>query len=223
MATRCAILTVLIFSISGCAGSRWARSDAEYELKYPEHSDKILQTVKQAVDARFIGGRSGAYGSFGGSSQPSTVTAEVGLIRVVKPWLETRAGVVGIAGSPNKSLYGGGTAGIRINSPSRLAPFVGVGAYAGIEPWELIEDRESDFPDTGDDDFEASDFIFAAAPEVGMHYWITPEYRLTTSASYYAGWSAEPWLYSVSLTFVRGEQKAEPTDWSNWSAENWTN
>ena len=218
MTVHFAFLALLAVSLCGCAGSRWARSDAEYELKYPEHSDDILQTAKQAVDARFIGGRSGAYGGFGGGSQPSSVTTEVGMMLMVKPWLESRAGFVGIAGSPNESLYGGGTAGLRLNSPSRLAPFVGANAYAGVEPLELLGDRESLFE--VDEDGE-SNFVFALAPEAGVHYWITPQCRLTTSASYYLGWSSKPWFYSVGLSFVRGEKATKRTDWSDWSAEDW--
>ena len=205
--------------MTGCAGSRWARSDAEYELKYPEHSSDVLQTLKQSIDARFIGGRDGYYVSVGGGDEPTIASGEIGKLLMVKPWLESRFGLVGLAGSPNESLYGGGNLGIRAQLPSRLAPFVGFGGYAGMEPWRLLDVNQEDF--LQEPDRQKSEFTLTAYPEVGLHFWVTPEIRMTGSASYYLGWGDDAWLFSFAFSRVPG-QKSEPRqNWKDWTAESW--
>ena len=69
---------------------------------------------------------------------------------------------------------------------------MGVGAYLGSAPGEPAADEESDA-------------LVAAYPEVGVHYWVTPRVRLTSSASYYVTTSAvnrEFPLIGVSLSFL---------------------
>ena len=176
--------------------------------------------AKQSVDARFIGGRDGYYTSVASGTKPVTGSAEIGILVMPTPFFETRAGATGIVGSPGESLYGGGNLGVRLHSPSRFAPFIGVGGYAGMEPWELLHDGD-DLLTSTTHEHDGSEFVLAVYPELGAHFWLTPQWRLTTSTSYYIGWGEEPWFFSIGLAKIPGP-KAPPRieTWiGDWLAE----
>ena len=209
------ILACVTTALTGCTGSRWARSDADYARKYSKHSDDVLQMAKQSLDARFVGGRNGFYTSVASGTEPATASAELGMLVMPWSWLETRVGATGIVGSPGESIYGGGTLGVRLQSPSRFSPFIGVGGYVGEEPWEILEDvlNENDDWSTETSDNDSGDsIVFAGYPELGAHFWLTPRWRLTTSMSYYVGWSEEPWFFSIGVAKIPGPDALPATE-----------
>src|SRR5690606_4043381 len=98
------------------------------------------------------------------------------------------------------------TAGARLQSPSRLAPFVGMGTYAGTSP-KMFENGPNFIDDDGDgqidepDEF-GEDGVLAVYPEAGVHFWLTPGWRLTGSASYWTALTEKAdgfWMWNISL------------------------
>jgi len=179
------ILTALVIASVGCQGSRWARSDPKYADKYDRHTGNLLKMTKQAIDARHVEGRGGVYSSVVMSDDPVVGGAQVGAF-AYPPGLdgavETRGALAVLVAEGDAPVSIGIDLGARLQSPSRLAPFAGIGAYGGYlpSPGDFI-DVLSDEPVLDDD----TKFIGAIYPEVGVHYWLTPRWRLTASASHY--------------------------------------
>ena len=104
------------------------------------------------------------------------------------------AGMIAVDGDPSQSLsqnaFGGINLGVRAQSPTRVAPFVGAGVFAGASSYYELAD--SDGVDNDDDFFidepgeerETNDYFAAVYPEVGVHAWLTSNWRATASASY---------------------------------------
>lgn len=200
------ILPILILLLSGCAGSRWAKDDPDYAAKYPHHTDDVGRTIKQAVDARHLTQKGGAYGGLSARDEPTATGAEFGLFRYPNPYLEGRVGVAGLFyESDNIPMSGGGLAAARLQTPTRLAPFVGIGGYAGMTPemganHDNIDNDGDFYIDEGDE--TEQDFVFAMIPETGCHFWLTPGWRLTGSASYYmpsSGREDDFWMFGISV------------------------
>jgi hypothetical protein len=212
---------------AGCTGSRWARDDVDYAHKYAEHTDDSVRTVKQAVDARHVIGKRGMYAGFAGRDEPFGAGAEAGVFAYPRSWLETRIGGALLAHEGERPLSGGGLVGVRVQPPTRLAPFVGLGGYLG---WAGFEDRSLDNVDNDNDGFvdepdEESDFAFvgAIAPEAGVHYWLTSRLRLTGGADYRLttdGRGADALFYGVSLAWLEPGQRS-PSRRTADHAENW--
>lgn len=207
---RLTLLTIAVATlvVMGCNGSRWAKRDADYRRKYPQHTDNALKTVKQAVDARHVRGKSGGYIAGAGRDAPIAAGAETGVFHYGEPWLETRAGVAGLIHETGEHPISGGLIGsARIQIPSRFAPFAGIGVYGG---WAGLESAENDGRDNDDDllidEPGETDSAFAVAifPEVGAHFWINHRTRITTSVTYYVtnqGRDDDFLFYSVGLSF----------------------
>ena len=79
--------------------------------------------------------------------------------------------------------------GARLQSPTRLAPFVGVGGSAGI----LLQDAVPLLLDLGDDsppslldeeEAETTGGLATFYPEVGAHFWLDGRIRLTAFGRY---------------------------------------
>ena len=179
------LLVVLTIAAAGCHGSRWARSDPKYAQKYDRHTGNLLKMTKQAIDARHVEGRGGVYTSAVVSDNPVVGGAQVGAFAYppgMKGAVETRGGLGVLVAEGETPVSIGIDLGARLQSPSRLAPFAGVGLYGGYlpSPGDFI-DVLGDEPVLDDD----TKFIGAIYPEVGVHYWVTPRWRLTASASHY--------------------------------------
>lgn len=197
----------LALLLAGCTGSRWAKQDPDYAAKYPRHTDDVGRTIKQAVDARHLRQKNGAYGSLSARDEPVAMGAEFGLLRYPNPWLEGRVGVAGlIYENDDIPMSGGGVAAVRLQTPTRLAPFIGLGGYAGMTP--EVGATNDNIDNDGDlyiDEFDETDqgFVFAMIPETGIHFWLTPGWRLTASASYTmpsSGRDDDFWMYGISLS-----------------------
>ena len=198
----------------GCAGSRWAKSDPVYAAKYSRHSNNVLKTAKQAIDARHVRDRGGFGVATTVGPDPLTLGGELSAFSYSKPWLEARGGLMGVAGTGDANLFGGLTAGLRIQTPSRLAPFAGVGAFLGGGERDATDDGiDNDNDCCIDEPGEDEDEYFASVfPEVGAHFWLNPRVRLTTSAAYHvttSGRDDDQWLLGVAISFLSGPSKSQ--------------
>lgn len=201
-------ISCLALLLMGCTGSRWARDDEDYARKYPRHTDNVLKTAKQAVDARHVVGKEGWYAGFTGRDDPVGAGAEAGLFIYPRSWLETRVGLAALGHEGEHPISGGGLVGVRVQPPTRLAPFVGVNGYLGWVGFADATHDQIDNDDNGlvDEPGETDlDFMTAIAPEVGVHYWLTSQWRLTGKADYLFtsdGRDVDSIYYGVSLAWL---------------------
>jgi len=204
MLFRLVMLPMLAVAL-GCGGSRWAREDSDYAAKYPNHTDNVAKMAKQAVDARHVTGKGGPYAGMSGVGDPFAMGGEAGWFQYPTSYLEWHGGLAGLLYEGNTSATIGVTGGARVQTPSRLAPFMGIGAYGGVTPYNLHDD--DGFDDDGNglvDDFgeETNDHVLAIYPEAGVHFWLTPEWRITASTSYWVAVTDEVdgfWMWNLSL------------------------
>jgi hypothetical protein len=212
-------LVLMIVFINGCAGlgtSRWAMDDAVYEEKYDDpyngdDVDKAQRMMKQAIDARHAADRGGVYVGGAASDEPFALGAELGGFHYFGSFLETRGGIKGLAGTSEKDWFLGGDFGLRLQAPSRLTPFVGVGTFLGGNKKSVL--AENDHLDN-DDDLSVDErgeredvynFLASVYPELGVHFWINGKTRLTAGAQYHlttSGRSNDFWFFGVSLAFL---------------------
>lgn len=216
----------LLAMAAGCTGSRWAKEDIDYAQKYPRHTDDVAKVAKQAIDARHVIGKRGAYAGFAGSDEPAGYGAEAGVFVYPRSWLETRIGGALLAHEGEHVLSGGGIIGARVQTPSRLAPFAGVSGYLGYAGSRSADKDSVDNDGNGMvDEFGEKDrnFVGAIAPELGVHYWVTSRVRLTGSADYRFtsdGRGNDSLFYGLSLAVLgRGQTsppKSGPADEGGW-------
>lgn len=211
------VLVLAACSCGGCAGSRWAKSDAAYAAKYRHHSDNPLHMVKQSMDARFMGNRGGYGIATNLGTDPGTLGGEVTAFQYVGHSLEVRGGLVGLAGTGNENLFGGFTSGARLQTPTRLAPFVGIGGLAAGGERDVSDDGIDNDNNLVVDEMgeDLSEYFASVFPEVGAHFWITPRVRLTTSAAYHlttTGRDDDQWMFGVGLSILAPGDYAKTPD-----------
>lgn len=209
----CAVLAV----VGGCS-SRWAMDVPEYNAKYsrpyPEDElETLARKAKQSADARFVAGRSGAYAGGAGQTDPGAAGAELGVFHYFDEHTEGRASLAWLASSAADNSFLGANLGARVQTPSRVAPFAGVGMFGGYS--DVTEAADNDRRDNDDDgaidelgeEKTTIDGVLGAVnPEVGVHFWMTSQLRLTASASYYItteGRDHDFWMYGVNLGWLR--------------------
>jgi len=164
------------------------------------------------IEGLYVDGFSrGIYVGGGGATDPVTGGGEVGIFTYPYSWLESHAGALVLAGTGEQNLFAGATAGVRVQTPSRVAPYVGGGAFLGMTASEIINSSgndDDDFPPPELEDTEdKNEFIAGVFPEAGVHYWLTPSLRLSAGASYYvttAGRDADFWYYGGGFSYVFG-------------------
>lgn len=186
--------------------------DPVYQAKYEEGAERfdVPGKVKQAIDARFQEGKAGYFVSAGAQrigSERTTGGLEVGCEGYVQSYLTTRTSLLVFAGI--EDAYLGGDAGIRLQAPTRVAPFVGLGTFHGFA-WESVS-AEDDFQDNDDDgaidEFgeekeRFSGWISSIYPEVGVHAWLSADVRLSVQGRYLItteGRDADDWWYGGSI------------------------
>lgn len=188
--------------------------DYDYHAKYSrpyEEGEKIPRMAKQMIDARHVAGKSGVSLNVAASDRPAAVGADIGGFHYPVAWFEERASLAGLLTTGPGDGFVGATGGFRVQSPTRLAPFVGIGGFAGSDSYEV--DAESDFIDNDNDLFvdepgevrDESRLLAAVYPEVGAHFWLTSQLRLTGSASYYMttrGRDEDFWFIGVGLGWM---------------------
>lgn len=206
----------LLFA-AGCADllkSRYAMDDPVYAAKYSEGAKKSepLKKFKQAIDARHVEGLGGLY--IGGGSQwrddyqAALAGAELGSEGYATSWTSGRAAIAAYAGS--EDWYAGTDLGMRLQIPTRIAPFVGLGTFNGLSTARV--DATRDGRDNDDDGFadewgekktKFDGWLSTIYPEVGVHFWPVGQARLTGYARYLItsdGRDSDDWLAGVQFT-----------------------
>lgn len=180
---------------SGFLKSRWAMSDPLYAQKYAKGAPKtnLPKKIKQASDARFVDDFAGWYLSAGlttiGDTPSPLGSVELGYTGYQTSYLTNRVGL--IAAVNDEDFYVGGEMGFRIQTPTRLAPFVGLGLFAGAsstrspaEHDNVDNDDDGAVDEDGETEFDFDGALAAVYPEVGLHFWWTPRVRLSGFGRY---------------------------------------
>ena len=106
--------------------------------------------------------------------------------------------------------------GIRAQLPTRVTPFIGLGAMLGVSKTESPAERDG--ADNDDDGFydepgetksEIDKVLAAAYPEVGVHAWLNGNWRMTGYGRYMIGSFGndnDEWLLGGQLTYSRRPQ-----------------
>jgi len=214
-------MLILLTTASGCAGigtSRWAMDDPvyaeKYDTPYPDDEvEKVARMMKQASDARYVDERGGWYMGGAAAGDPFGLGAEIGMFSYLNHSTEGRIGLKGILGTGAETGFGGVDFGIRTQSPSRLAPFVGVGTYLGISSEDVpaandgIDNDNDHSIDEYNEVEEEHDFLASFYPELGAHFWMNSRTRLTTNAQYHItteGRDSDFWFVGFSIAFLLG-------------------
>jgi len=202
---------VLGLALAGCGTSRWAMDDPDYAAKYLrpyEPGEKIPRMAKQAVDARYVEGKGGLYLGAAVADEPVSVGGDLGVFYYPYSWAEGHIGLSGLAGTGAEDLFLGVNTGVRFQTPTRLAPFAGLGLFGGYSEDEHPADHvwvdSEGYLRSTDTDYG---FLGAVYPEVGIHYWLTSKVRLTGSGAYYItteGRDADFWFVGLGLGFLTG-------------------
>lgn len=212
----------LVGASVGCGGkllsSKWALDDPGYAAKYsePYGTRKNERMLKQMVDARHVEGQSGWYLMGLGANDPGAAGAELGIFSYPTAIMESRVGVQGLVGTRESDWFVGLTPGVRLQPPSRLAPFVGVASFLGGN--EKTSSADSDGRDNDDDGFidelgeEKSDTFFrlGVGPEVGVHYWLNGSSRLTVSGQHLfstEGRASDMWMFGLTFSVLTGPDR----------------
>lgn len=191
------ILLSLLFALTltgpGCCSSKWAMRDPDYAKKYgvpysENKWEKAQRMSKQMVDARHLEDQGGGYFKGAYSENPNAGMMELGLYHYSRPWLSAHGGLSVLLGEGGILGFPGVDLGMRFQSPSRFAPFVGAGVYTDLSEAIFGDSDEDEYRYGLEDPHSHEDHrsIFAAIyPEVGFHYWLTSGLRMTGSAGYY--------------------------------------
>ena len=192
--------------------------DPAYAGKYCDGAEKsdVPGKIKQAADARFLSDREGFYAGggagFWGDSRDLVAAVDIGQ-EIYATSYATGYWSASAMTADDDWLFGGG-GGWRLQSPTRLAPLVGIGALGGLATAD-DEDAHHDGEDNDGDgvvdevdeqDTDISGVFGAVYPEYGVHFWWNPHVRLTGTARYWLtteGASANDWLYGLSIAVFR--------------------
>ena len=188
--------------------------DPVYRRKYREGVDRsdMLGKIKQASDARHTQHLKGY--TLGGGVQMSTASEtalgaiEVGGECYVTNYFTTRLAATGFTSEGN--AFVGGDVGVRLQSPTRLAPFVGVGSAVGlgvvdVAVAEIQSALGADSEDI-DDTLSESAMVGVVYPEIGVHYWLNGRFRVSALARHNFSYSShaeslEGWLVGAQIGF----------------------
>lgn len=217
---RYALLLLSLISLGGCSSllrSRYAMDDPLYAQKYADGAKRwdLLGKTKQALDARHTGGLGGIYASGGAQVRPESGRAmggaELGAEGYVTCWLTGRAALAGYYG--HDEGFAGAELGTRLQTPTRIAPFVGIGTFQGFSRGEELADDDGLDNDgdgwqdeRGEKDWYVDGYLAVVYPEVGVHAWINGSWRVTTYGRYLVtseGRAYDDWLLGLQVTAFR--------------------
>lgn len=185
--------------------------DQDYAAKYdrPYNGDKLWRMGKQMVDARHIADKSGGTLSVGAGLGPNSggIGGELGVVQYRSPWASTNFGFNGMlagAGDEGGALLGI-RGGARIQTPTRLAPFTGIGFYGGIG-------SESDDCNCGRKEAVG---MAAVYPEAGLQFWCSGRVGLSVSSQYWMptnGRDSDFWFHGITVTVLEDTREGVPRD-----------
>ena len=151
------------------------------------------------------------YASGGVSSRPDAESELVGLEIGMEGYptsFFSHRGSLGFMSDGN-DWFSGLDLGLRLQVPSRLAPFVGAGLFAGSASETIpatddrIDNDDDGFIDERGEERERFKGALAAIyPETGVHFWWTPRLRLSAFGRYLItteGRAEDDWLIGGGL------------------------
>ncbi len=175
--------------------------------------EKLWRMGKQMVDARHVAGQSGATAtvSGGASHNAGGLGGELGWTHFLGPWLSVDGGLNGmltVAGGDGFALFGL-RGGARVQTPTRLAPYAGIGAYAGIGPSTKTPPPPGPFeePDT-----YVTQGLVGAYPEAGVHWWATGRVGISGGSQYWMTSEGDGFWYHVLTLTVLGDDLPDVSD-----------
>lgn len=145
----------------------------------------------QIVNADTIEGIAGFYAGGGARLDPLAGTGALGLFHYPTSWLSWRAGLAGatFSNSDERLIAGGAELGLRVQTPTQLAPFVGVGTFLGWQEQKTTTTTVSEesfwgFHSTQTTTKTKTKGLATVYPEVGVIFWVSPHVYLATRAAY---------------------------------------
>ncbi len=210
------LLIVLVTASCGCSllRSRYAMDDPVYAEKYADGAERgdLLGKAKQALDARHTEGLGGVYLSGGAQIRPDSGSAmggaELGVEGYAANWMTTRCAVSAFLGEDEG--FAGLDLGVRVQAPTRIAPFVGIGTFQGgsrgveLAHWDGVDNDDDGLIDEhGEKKSIVDGWLSTIYPEVGTHVWVNGSWRLTTYGRYLVtseGRNHDDWLMGMQLT-----------------------
>ena len=216
---RAVHICLIMVASSGCSllKSRYAMDDPVYAEKYADGANKldVLGKAKQALDARHAEGLGGLYLSGGAQYQADAdepfYGAEFGTEGYATSWLTGRGSLAAYGGDGEGRL--GLDVGTRLQTPTRIAPFAGVGMFLGARPHKdladmdgLDNDDDGWIDELGEDEWDIDNWLVAVYPEIGVHVWLNGRWRLTAYGRYLVtteGRVHDDWLIGGQLTVFR--------------------
>jgi hypothetical protein len=188
--------------------------DEVYAAKYAAGAERfdLLGKTKQALDARHADGLGGVYLGGGVQYQADAdkpfVGGELGIEGYSTSWLSGRASLATYIGDDEGYL--GLDSGLRLQTPTRVAPFLGVGMFHGgsrgveLADWDGRDNDDDGLIDErGEEESDVDDWLSAVYPEVGAHVWLNGSWRLTAYGRYFVtteGRDHDDWLIGGQLT-----------------------
>lgn len=150
-----------------------------------------LVPPSQVVNADTIEGIAGIYAGGGARLDPLAGTGALGLFHYPTSWLSWRAGLAGatFSNSDERLIAGGAELGLRVQTPTQLAPFVGVGTFLGWQEQKTTTTTVSKesfwgLHSTSTTTETKTKGLATVYPEVGVIFWVSPHVYLATRAAY---------------------------------------
>lgn len=211
--------------LAGCSGvgtSRWAMDDPIYAEKYDKpyegnDGDKMARMLKQSLDARHVRDRSGCH--VGGAFAETAAGLDIGGFLYHGSAIEARTSLKAVGGAGTGELMVGLEPGLRIQTPSRLAPFAGVGTFIGSSwPGDSKESDgfDNDFNGWIDDHGESdAQSLITLFPELGVHFWMNSDTRITASAQYHfssLGRDEDFLFFGLGIAYLKPVFSPDPDD-----------
>ena len=204
---RWVLVIILLTFASGCSlRSRYALEDPIYKQKYADGASKgdILGKLKQGFDARHTKYLDGYVGGGGGQVGDAFGSLEIGREVYIENYFSNRISLAGLSGNGTTAI--GLDVGARLQTPTRVAPFVGIGAKAGVLASDVVGLAadvafDSDSNEGFDEDTDI-DGLAAVYPEVGVHFWANGNFRFTLFGRYLVtteGRDFDDWLIGAQI------------------------
>lgn len=208
----CVALFLLLLPI-GCRGtSKYGMDHPEYVRKYDrpyKPGEKYWRMPKQMIDARHVAGDVGGTMGLGGglSKHAGGLGADLGGVFYSRSWLSFNTGLNGMLGASGDDGFAllGVRAGARVQTPTRLAPYAGIGAYAGLGPsTKPNPDYEQPNPYSFSSEPKQSRYatqgLVAAYPEFGLHWWCSGRVGVSVGSQYWMTSEGDGfWYHGVTL------------------------
>lgn len=173
---------------------------------------EIVETTREIVLSPKRHGGMGWYLAAGANPKYEAGGGEIGLA-VNHYWCDARLGLAANVSAAAERLFLGPTAALHFQLPTRIAPFIGLGAFAGYSRSQTpaasngIDDNGDGLIDEWGETREHFDGVFASVfPEVGVHAWLTDSVRLSALASYHItteGRRHDFWMVGGSVAILQ--------------------